>query len=257
MLFDTHMHADYSCDAEMTLQGAMEAAEKLGVGIILTEHWDRDYPTNPESFIFDINDYFQKDGPFRSERVLLGIEVGLQPHTIEADRKMTASHPFDEVVGSMHCFQHLDMYEPTTYEGLTKAQAVTAYLEDSVACLMQKPDFDTYGHIDYICRYMPYPDPNLHYEDNPALWDKVFQLLIEQDKTIEINTRRLGDAAVLPPLLQLYKRYYQLGGRYASLGSDAHYVEHVGRDFAVAERLAKEAGLTLVYYKNRRRQLCR
>ena len=61
MLFDTHMHADYSCDAEMTIKDAMEAAKAAGLGMILTEHWDRDYPTNPESFLFDINDYFKKN----------------------------------------------------------------------------------------------------------------------------------------------------------------------------------------------------
>lgn len=50
MLFDTHMHADYSCDAEMTIKDAMEAAKAAGLGMILTEHWDRDYPTTRKAF---------------------------------------------------------------------------------------------------------------------------------------------------------------------------------------------------------------
>ena len=256
MLYDTHTHADYSCDAEMTIKTEIEAADKLGIGFILTEHWDRYYPTNPEMFLFDIDDYFKKDGPYRSDKVLLGIEVGLQPNAIEEDRKMTTAHPFDEVVGSMHCFEGLDMYEPTTYEGLTKAQAVKKYLDDSIKCLKMKPDFDSYGHIDYICRYMPYPDPNLYYEENPAEWDEIFKLLIAEDKTIEINTRRLGDDAVIPPLKTLYKRYAELGGRYCTLGSDAHYPEHVGRDFAKAKQMTDECGLTVVYYKERKRCVC-
>ena len=41
MLFDTHTHADYSCDAEQTIQDAAAAARAQGIGIILTEHWDR------------------------------------------------------------------------------------------------------------------------------------------------------------------------------------------------------------------------
>ena len=150
MLFDTHMHADYSCDAEMTIKDAMEAAKAAGLGMILTEHWDRDYPTNPESFLFDINDYFKKNAPYRSDTVLLGIEMGLQPHTIEEDRMVAKSHPFDEIVGSMHCYRGLDMYERTTYDGVAKDQAVGYYLEDSLKSLEQDPNFDTYGHIDYI-----------------------------------------------------------------------------------------------------------
>lgn len=256
MLYDTHTHADYSCDAEMTLPQAIERAKALNIGLILTEHWDRYYPTNPEMFLFDIDDYFRKNTPYRTEQILLGIEVGLQPQAIEEDRKMTAAHPFDEVVGSMHCFLGKDMYEPSTYEGMTKEQAVRDYLEDSVRCLELHPDFDSYGHLDYICRYMPYPDHNLYYKDNPELWDKVFTLLIEQDKALEINTRRLGNPQVIPPLQELYNRFAQLGGRYATLGSDAHYPEHVGRDLAVGKAIADAAGLQLVYYKERKRQLC-
>lgn len=121
------MHADYSCDAEMTIKDAMEAAKAAGLGMILTEHWDRDYPTNPESFLFDINDYFKKNAPYRSDTVLLGIEMGLQPIPIEEDRMVAKSHPFDEIVGSMHCYRGLDMYERTTYDGVAKDQAVGYY----------------------------------------------------------------------------------------------------------------------------------
>ena len=55
-------------------------------------------------FLFDIDDYFRKNTPYRTEQILLGIEVGLQPQAIEEDRKMTAAHPFDEVVGPCTAF---------------------------------------------------------------------------------------------------------------------------------------------------------
>lgn len=84
----------------------------------------------------------------------------------------------------------------------------------------------------------------------------MFRLLIAGDKALEINTRRLGDDSTIPPLMKLYKRFRELGGKYATLGSDAHYKEHVGRDFAKGKQIADEAGLTLVYYKDRKRMLC-
>ena len=58
MIFDTHMHCRYSIDSKMSIDEAKAAAEKLGIGMIITEHWDEDYPTNPEAFVFDIADYF-------------------------------------------------------------------------------------------------------------------------------------------------------------------------------------------------------
>ena len=53
MIFDTHMHCRYSIDSKMNIDEAKAAAEKLGIGMIITEHWDEDYPTNPEAFVFE------------------------------------------------------------------------------------------------------------------------------------------------------------------------------------------------------------
>ncbi|MBR5582273.1 MAG: histidinol-phosphatase, partial [Phascolarctobacterium sp.] len=60
MIFDTHMHCDFSTDSSMTLEEAIAAAEKENIGMIVTEHWDYDYPTNPCEFIFDLNAYYEK-----------------------------------------------------------------------------------------------------------------------------------------------------------------------------------------------------
>ena len=55
MIFDTHMHCDFSTDSSMSLEEAIAAAEKENIGMIVTEHWDYDYPTNPTEFIFDLS----------------------------------------------------------------------------------------------------------------------------------------------------------------------------------------------------------
>lgn len=54
--------------------------------------------------------------------------------------------------------------------------------------------------------------------------------------------------------MPLYKRYHELGGKYCTLGSDAHYKEHVGRRLQEAA-LAAQAELTPVYFKARRMQI--
>ena len=55
MIFDTHMHCDYSCDSEMKFADAIGAAAELTIGITVTELLDYDFPTIPEAFIFDID----------------------------------------------------------------------------------------------------------------------------------------------------------------------------------------------------------
>ena len=231
-MFDTHNHCEFSCDSKMTLQQAADTAAKLGIGIILTEHWDYEYPTNPEQFLFDRDAYFKKD-------------------------KVPEGYPFDFVIGSIHMMNRLDLYEVTTYKGLSKEETMHDFLRDSIRSAESHNNFDAFGHIDYICRYWPYADKEFHMEENQQEWDRLFTVLIEKNKPIEINTRRLDAEAAVNALLPLYKRYKELGGKYCTLGSDAHYTEHIGRRLGVAAAIAKEAELQPVYFKERKMMLDR
>ena len=254
MIFDTHMHCQYSIDSKMKIDEAEAMAEAQGIGMIVTEHWDEDYPTNPEAFVFDIDDYFAKYEPYRSKKLLLGIEVGMQESTSANDDMLGKKYPFDFILGSMHCMNGRDMYEAKTYTGKTKLEAVEEFLKATAANLKLHDNFDSFAHIDYMCRYMPYEDKELVYAEAPELFDEVFRLLAAKEKAIEINTRRLDNPAAIKHLLVLYKRYRELGGRYATLGSDAHYKEHVGRRLAIAREIAEAAGLVPVYFEERKMQ---
>lgn len=253
MLFDTHMHCDYSCDSKMQFADAISAAAAQQIGMTVTEHWDYDYPTNPDAFTFDIDEYFSRLKPLCNEKVLIGIEIGMQTHTAAEDKRVAQSHAFDYVLASIHCIGKRDLYEPTCYAGRTRQEIVEEFLHDSITCLEQDRDFDAFAHIDYICRYWPYEgaERELRLADAPELFDKLFTLLIEKNIPIEINTRRLDDAAAVAGLIPLYKRYKELGGQYCTLGSDAHYEEHVGRRLEEALAIAKECELVPVYFKKR------
>lgn len=252
MIFDTHLHCDFSTDAHMKIGEAVEQARKAHVGIIVTEHWDEDYPTNPKEFWFDVNEYFERFLPYRNENVLLGIEIGMQKHLFENNERLARENDFDFVIGSMHCVNRRDLYEPVSYEGLNKQEAIAEFLEDSVANIRLHDNFDTFAHIDYMCRYMPYAESQMIYEEMPEAFDEVFRILIEKEKAIEINTRRLDDAQAIEHLKVLYKRFRELGGRYVTLGSDAHYVEHIGRRLDIATQIAEYAGLIPVYFEKRK-----
>lgn len=257
MLFDTHMHCDYSCDSHMEFADAVAAAQAAQVGMIVTEHWDYDYPTNPTAFTFDIDEYFARFLPFINENVLIGIEIGMQTHTAVADNAVVAKRDFDYVLGSIHCAGGRDLYEAVCYQNRTRQEVVEEFLNDAIICVEQERDIDAFAHIDYICRYWPYrgTERELHLEDASLLFDQLFKGLIKKNLPLEINTRRLDDAAAVAGLLPLYKRYHELGGRYCTLGSDAHYAEHIGRRLDKALDFAKECGLQPVYFKKRTMQI--
>lgn len=266
-MFDTHLHCEFSTDGNMTLPEAMAAARQQHIGIILTEHWDYEFPGHPDWFRFDRDEYFRRNGPYRTEGelegnpegeagrppVLLGLELGMQPHLAAAEDAVPEGYAFDYVIGSIHMLDRRDLYEKATYAGLTRRDALRRYLEQAVASVRNHDNFDSLGHIDYICRYWPYEDKDFRPGELQDLWDELFRTLVAKDKSLEINTRRLDDPAAVASLVPLYRRFRELGGRHCTLGSDAHEAAHVGRRLAAAAGIAARAGLDIVYYKNRKR----
>lgn len=106
MIFDNHAHTEFSSDSQMTLQEAVEAREKLGIGLILTEHFDYDYMDTrtykDKDFRFVPSEYWQQYGSQRGGNLQLGVEVGITDTCLKANQEFVAQAPFDLVIGSIH-----------------------------------------------------------------------------------------------------------------------------------------------------------
>lgn len=255
MIFDTHMHCQYSCDSHMDIQDAIAAGKQQDIGIIVTEHWDYDYPTNPEAFIFDIDEYLKELQVYCSNKILAGIEIGMQTHIAAENDKIAAAYNFDYVLGSIHCVNKKDIYEKSFYNQRDKDDVTQEFLKESIICVQEHQQFDAFAHIDYICRYWPYEEKEFDLQKHQELFDRLFSVLIAKNKPLEINSRRLDNAKSLQALAQICRRYRYLGGKYCTLGSDAHYQEHVGRRMDVCNQLAMQADLQPVYFKERKMYL--
>ena len=251
-MFDTHLHTTFSCDSSMSSLEAIQTASAQGIGIIITEHLDLDYPENPEEFIFDIGDYFSSLDSYRSETVLLGVELGLRTDCNEENKKAVFGKPFDEIIGSIHVVDGMDIYRPSFTKGRTKKEAYTSYFSAMLECIKTFDDFDTLGHVDYICRYARYDDTNIYLEEFYDEWTDICNALLEKEKALELNTRRLGNKNAVKALKGLYQRYKELGGKHITIGSDAHRTSDIGANFALAKDLVQELGLQAVYFKERK-----
>ena len=126
MLFDSHLHTTFSSDSKMTLPEAKLAAEQLGIGMIVTEHMDIGYPV-PDSFVFDVEDYFSQYDAARAESLLLGIEVGMTQSAAAETQALIDAHSFDCVIGSIHLVDGQDIYQPSFYEGRSKQETYRSY----------------------------------------------------------------------------------------------------------------------------------
>lgn len=250
MIVDTHMHTRFSTDSTMRIEDAIDRSRELGIGITITEHLDLDYPT-PEAFIFDIDEYFREYGRYRSDDVLLGIEIGMRCELVAENRRRLEGQPFDYVIGSIHVVEGIDIYQEEFYLDRTKREVYGQYFESMVSCLDSYDFIDSLGHIDYIVRYARFDNPELYMSEFGDYIDKVLAITAEKQKALEINTRRLGDRAAVDALMPVYRRFYELGGRMVTIGSDAHVPQDIGKHFDVAFAMAEACKLKPVYFKER------
>ena len=108
MLWDTHMHSQYSGDSDAPQEDMIRAAIRAKLpGICFTDHLDIDYPDNPEAFLLDLPNYtssvFAMQEQYRDQiSVRYGIELGLQPHLAALHADILSQYDFDFVIGSSH-----------------------------------------------------------------------------------------------------------------------------------------------------------
>lgn len=251
MYYDSHVHTQYSADSEMSGLDAYQAARNKGMGIIFTEHMDFNYPSDRYDFTFDPVKYMNEYGAMRGMYLLLGVELGLGEDCLAENKAFAEKVKFDQVIGSIHVVDGFDIYEKDFYEGKSKQDTYKRYLELMADMVRKNPYIDVLGHIDYICRYAPYDDPRLDYEEFKKEIDEVLQAAVDTNTVMEINTRRFADLAVIDELKPIYMRYKELGGKYVTLASDAHNKETVGAHMEQAEALAKACGLEKVIFYER------
>ncbi len=250
-MIDSHIHTEFSADSQMKIQDALEHSGKNEIGMTITEHLDLKFPTGTDS-IFDINKYFNDYEKYRSSKFILGIEIGMQLICLEENREIARKYPFDYIIGSIHVAKGEDVFNPKFYEGKTKKGAFEQYFSSMVDCIKQYDFIDSLGHIDYISRYATFNDKEIHYHEFNEYINEVLKAIVNNGKVMEINTRRLGNKEAYINLINIYKAYKQIGGKYVTIGSDAHHAEDIGKNLLEATRICEICNLKLVYFKKRK-----
>jgi histidinol-phosphatase (PHP family) len=247
------MHTKFSTDSKMEIEAAIKRANELNIGIITTEHMDLNYPV-PNMARFSPQDYFRDYSKYRSDKVLLGIELGMVTDLVDDNKAIVKDYPFDYVLGSVHLVDNIDVFLEGLYAGKSKKESYEHYLKYMIECLKSHSFIDSLGHIDYISRYSPYEDKEIYYEEFAEHIDEVLKIIAQTGKALELNTRRLGSKDAAESLIKIYKRFYDLGGRMITIGSDSHKKDSIGSHFDIAKDISERCNLKIVYFKERRPQ---
>jgi len=99
--------------------------------------------------------------------------------------------------------------------------------------------------------YAKFEDKEIYYREFSDIIDEILNKVIKDGKCLELNTRRLDNDISIKNIIDIYKRFNELGGKYITLGSDAHQVEAIGNNFMVAREISQLCNLKIVYFKNR------
>lgn len=230
---DYHMHTCFSGDSEANPREHVKQAILMGLDeICFTDHRDFDYPI--DSFELDVEEYYQTIMSLKEEfkdeiKIKWGIEIGLDMNYQTEINELINQYPFDFVIGSIHVINHTEFYYGDFFKGLSKEQAHCYFFEETLRCVKNFDCFNVLGHLDYIMRYGPYENKMIEHDKYQDIIDEIFKTLISKNKGIEVNTSGYGLLKTCGfPNFEQVKRYYDLGGRIITIGTDSHTSDRVG-----------------------------
>lgn len=243
MLVDTHIHTDFSFDCDMPLQDAVKAAKDMDIGITITDHLDLDTDIKP----FDPEVYVEMYGPLRSDRLFLGTECGMDLRVAWESREYVRISAPDFILGSVHNLVDEDLYEAATYDKYDEQEFWDYYFRYTRECLEDHPFIDSLGHIDYPARKIPYGIPEFSFRRHEKGLIPIYDFLTKRDKALELNLRRFS-SNTMSEFKEHFSVFRELGGRFVTIGSDAHQIGLIGQNAREAAILLKSLDLNPVHY---------
>ncbi|GIP23178.1 histidinol-phosphatase [Paenibacillus sp. J22TS3] len=258
MKFDFHTHHERCGHAVGSVRDYIEAAIEQGLDMIgISDHTplfasEEDHPSSggcmaKKEFPLYVNEVLKLKEEYKGRiEVLLGIEADFLPKHLDLYRSVIAAYPFDYVIGSVHEFAGISIYDSEYWEGLTAAEklAVKTLFYDYIAQSAKSGLYDILGHVDSLNRYF-YGYSELRTEAA----DDTLKAIASSDVVIEINS---SDDNWVPDCYFLERALHY--GVKVTFGSDAHEPERVGEHFAAIGRHLYEIGYReWAVFRNRER----
>ena len=257
MTCDLHIHSQYSFDGTASLAEICQSARDRRVDIIaLTDHCDMlDGPEGISAYLACERELRQSYESLDKTglQVLYGVEIG-NPHEFPREtEEFLAQRKFDFIIGSVHFLPDgRDIYK-LPYATSEEIDDMFRQHFRSMQKLVEYGGFDTLAHMDYPIRKLQGKLPGVSIRAYRDLIEPILQTLVQKEIALEINTRGTYDwQNRVGPEDWVLECYRKLGGKYVTIGSDAHVPKYVGAGFDEAAAALKRTGFdSYTIYKDR------
>lgn len=273
MFADYHIHTYYSDDSTYPMEQVVKDAISKGItDLCFTDHVDYgikedadkltpeqrqelkvriqnpnvpQYNVDYPAYVAEYQDVKEKYAD--KINLKLGMEFGLQIHTIPQYQKLFNSYPFDFIIMSCHQVENKEFWTQEFQQGRSQDEYNQRYYDEILAQVKNYHDYSVLGHLDLIARYDKagiYPFAKIR--DKIA---EILKIVIADGKGIELNTSSVRykihnaqGGPELTPSREILALYKELGGRIITTGSDSHKPEHLGAYIAEQSQELKKLG---------------
>ena len=165
-----------------------------------------DYPKYYEEYMYVKEKY--KD----QITLKLGLEFGIQVHTINQYEALFKAYPFDFIILSIHQVDDLEFWTGDYQKGRTEEEYYTRYYQELYDVVKNYKNYSVLGHMDLMKRY-----------DDHDGYDS-----FNKHKDM--------------PSKNILKLYLELGGTIITIGSDSHQEDHLGAYIEDTKKQLKALG---------------
>jgi len=248
MKTDYHVHSIFSDDSRTPMESHCARAVKLGLAeICFTEHLDFDALSlgyyKPDAYFDELE---RLRGIYAGQLILrAGLEIS-EPHDHQKELEQAQKRPYDFIMGAVHYWMGGIFPSVMRDRGMNLAMCCASYwaeMRKMAAC----GGFDCVAHFDFPIRFFK----RIEYHQDEI--DEIFLLMIKNGIVPELNTSSMRRGLAEPmPGEALLRRYIACGGKYVTLGSDAHSAGELYAGVEEAGALAGGLGLQSVRYEGRK-----
>lgn len=278
-MLDYHVHTAYSDDSVYPMEEVVKDAIEKGIcELCFTDHVDygikRDWD-DPRGILYRPGDvgepelvpntnvnypeYYAEICHLQEKyaeqiRLKLGMEFGMQVHTIPDYERLYTRYPFDFIIMSIHQVEDKEFWMQDYQRGKSQQEYNEGFYRETLRVIQQYKNYSVIGHMDSLVRY---DEAGLYpFERLKPIITEILKTVIHDGKGIEVNTssHRYG-IEDLCPSRDILKLYRDLDGEILTIGSDSHKKSHLGAYIPETLRELRDMGFRRIYSFERMRPI--